>query len=354
MVIASLNCLACSWEDRMSLFTSKDFELENGERLPVFEIAYECYGEMAEDRGNVILVSHGITSSHHAAGAPTLDRRRGWYGELIGPGKLFDTDRYYVVSPNCLGSCYGSTGPASRNPRTGRPYRLSFPEISYTDMVGAQRSLLVSLGVEKLLAVAGSSIGGFQAFQWAVTYPDFASAIIALDTAPRDPFDTGAAVPGLLETFSRDANWNGGDYADGAMVETLTKLRIETLRLYGFEDKLEVADLAERQSILLGTAREWAMEFDANSLVALSRAIGTFNVENDLAKIKAPLLYVLCDTDKWFPASLGEDVLTKLRSAGVDARFHQVHSKLGHYATAEEPEKWVPVAREFLGAVSSR
>lgn len=332
----------------MSIFRAKDFKLASGQKISELEVAYECYGRMSSDKDNVILVAHGITSSHIAAGQPTLDRRRGWYSEVIGPGKLFDTDCRCIISSNILGSCYGSTGPASLDPNTGRRYRESFPDICYEDIVRAQYALLTSLGITKLAAVAGSSIGGFQAFQWAVTYPEYVSAVLALDTAPRDTFYSSTSVQRLIETFSTDPNWNDGDYPDGSMVETLTELRIETLRSYGFEEKLGEADADKRQTLLFEAARDWAREFDAHSLVALTRAWSTFNVEDEFSRIKAPLLYVLCDTDEWFPASLGADVMAKLDAAGVDAHFHEVRSDLGHYATTEESDKWVPVARDFL------
>jgi len=338
----------------MSVFTTRNFVLANGSVLPVLEIAYELYGEMADDRSNVILVAHGISSSHHAAGPPTLDRRRGWYAEIIGPGKLLDTDRYCIVSSNTLGSCYGSTGPASANPLTGDRYGLSFPEICYEDIVRAQHLLLVSLRVTRLVAVVGSSIGGYQTFQWAVTFPEFMSAVLALDTAPKDPFDATSIAARLAETFSSDPHWNGGDYRAGSMVEALTTYRVEMLRSYGFEEKLGDVNTATRQSILSRTAHEWAVEFDPLSLIALFRAGGTFNVESDLAKIAAPLMYVLCDTDEWFPASLGKAVMVKLQEAGVDAQFLQIHSDLGHYATTEEPQKWVPQAQAFLKKAAIR
>lgn len=332
----------------MNAFASRNFVLANGTVLPELEIAYELYGEMDAGRGNVILVTHGISSSHHAAGPPTLDRRRGWYAEIIGPGKFLDTDRYCIVSSNTLGSCYGSTGPASANPLTGGRCGMSFPEICYEDIVRAQHLLLSSLGVNRIVAVVGSSIGGYQTFQWAVTFPEFMSVILALDTAPKDPFDATSMAGRLIDTFASDPNWNGGDYRAGGMVEALTSYRMEMLRSYGFEEKLGDVDDDARQAILSRTAREWAEEFDPLSLIALFRAGGTFNVEGDLAKIKAPLMYVLCDTDDWFPASLGEDVMARLNEAGVDARFHKIHSELGHYASTEEPQKWVPQAQKFL------
>ena len=149
----------------MPIFRTQNFKLTNGAVLADLDIAYECYGELASDKNNVILVTHGITSSHHAAGEITPDRRRGWWSEVIGPEKIFDTSRYCIVSSNSLGSCYGSTGPSSINPATGKPYGPSFPAFNYEDIVRAQHLMLRSLGVDKLVAVAGSSLGGFQAFR---------------------------------------------------------------------------------------------------------------------------------------------------------------------------------------------
>ena len=149
----------------MPIFQAKGFELTSGAVLPELDIAYETYGDMSPAKNNVILATHGISSSHHAAGEITVDRRRGWWSEVIGPGKVFDTDRYCIVSSNALGSCYGSTGPASINSETEKPYGTGFPAFNYEDIVNAQHLLLQSLGIEKLIAVAGSSLGGFQAFQ---------------------------------------------------------------------------------------------------------------------------------------------------------------------------------------------
>lgn len=210
-------------ESTLPTFHARNFELKTGAVLVELDIAYECYGEMAADKSNVILVTHGITSSHHAAGAATLDLRRGWWSEVIGPQKVFDTTRYCMVSSNILGSSYGSTGPASINPTTGKPYGAEFPDISFEDIVRAQHLLLQLLGVRKLVAVAGHSIGGFGVFQWAVTSPDFMAGVIAMDTGPKDLFETGASIPGLIDDLSKDSNWNWGDYyATGGMEETLT------------------------------------------------------------------------------------------------------------------------------------
>ena len=334
----------------MPVFRTADFELASGATLAELEIAYECYGDISAGADNVILVTHGLTSSHHAAGAVTADRRKGWWSEVIGPGKVFDTDRYAIVSANMLGSCYGSTGPASVDPRTGWRYGPRFPDITFEDIVRTQHLLLRSMGVRRLVAVAGSSFGGLQVFQWAVSFPDFMAGIIAMDTGPKDIFDSAAIAARLVAEFSRDPNWHGGDYyAAGGLVPALTALRIKTLKSYGFEERLKgLADASARERVLLETAREWADEFDANSLVVLLRAMARYNVEQDFHRIRARQFYELADSDEIFPASIGAEVLTKLRAAGVDVTFLKVHSRHGHYATTEEPEKWVPQVRRFL------
>lgn len=339
----------------MAVFRTENFSLDCGETLSVLDVAYEMYGTPAPDASNVILVLHGTTSTHQAAGTVTLDRRRGWWDDVIGPGKLFDTRHYAVVSSNMLGSCYGTTGPRSLDPRTRRPYGRSFPAITMADIVRAQYLLLEDLGVRRLTAVAGQAIGGLVAFQWAVDFPEFMAGVIATDCGPKNLFLTEASLPVLLDELSADPNWNGGDYYDrGGLEDAMTRLRIRTLESYQFEDKLtDVADRTQRRRLLERTARDWAREFDANSLVTLTRALSGFDVERQLHRIRARFLYVLADTDELYPASIGAETMRKLAAAGVDAEYLEVKSALGHYATTEEPEKWVPAARRFLQELSA-
>jgi homoserine O-acetyltransferase len=335
------------------VFRTREFSLDNGHSLQELAVAYETYGTLDKDASNAIVVLHGTTSTHHAAGTVTRDRRKGWWDRVIGTGKLFDTSRYCVIAPNMLGSSYGSTGPASIDPSTGRPYGTSFPDITLADMVRSQHLLMRSLGIAKLVAVAGQSIGGLLAFQWAVTCPEFMSGVIATDCGPKNLFRTADNLPVLIEELSRDPNWRDGDYYEaGGLEDAMTALRIKTLKSYQFEDTLtDVAEPEKRRQILESTAREWAREFDPNSLITLTKALSRYNVESELDRIQAKFFYVLADTDEFYPAEIGEDTMMKLRRAKVDTTYLEIQSLLGHYATTEEPEKWVPSAKRFLDAL---
>src|SRR5881409_477917 len=230
-------------------FTVPAFKLESGVVLPELTLAYETYGRLAPDGKNAILVTHGFTSNHHAAGKYAVtDQVAGWWDGLIGPGKALDTDRYYVVSSNMLGSSFGSTAPASQNPGTGKPYGPDFPDITLRDIIGAQKIMLDGLGVRHLVAVAGPSYGGYQSFQWAVTYPTFMSGAVAVVSAPKGS-GGDAAVKSLVDRFAADPSWNGGWHYDrGGIFPTMRALLIETLERYGQNEVLArtISDGGER------------------------------------------------------------------------------------------------------------
>ncbi len=336
-------------EDRN--FRIRDFRLQNGATMPDVNIAYETYGRLAADGRNAVLVTHGYTSSHHAAGRnPANSNQPGWWDGLIGPGKAIDTERLYVIASNMLGSSYGSTNAASINASTGRPFGSNFPAIAVRDIVAAQKALLDSLGVHHLVAVAGPSYGGYQAFQWAVAYPEMMDAIAGVVTAPRSQ-NAERSLAELEARLATDPEWHGGDYYEyGGAKSVLTQMRFETLMRYGYNEQLAVRypDKAEREQAIRQLAADWARNWDANSMVILRRATIGFDTVKDFAKIRAKVLYVLCRSDALFPPSLMPGVMSDLAAAGVEARYFEIDSDLGHSASGPEHAKWSPVLREFL------
>src|SRR5260370_12096631 len=223
------------------IFTAREFRVESGQSLPVLELAYETYGTHSLPEENAILVVHGYTSSHHAAGRNAkgkqgrgvADGAVGWFDALIGPAKAVDTNHHFVISVNALGSAHGSSGPNTIDPRTKKPYGPTFPDISMRDIVASQKLLVDSLGVKSLVAVIGPSMGGFQSFQWAASYPGFMKAVVPSVTAPRSPAGLDR-LEALQKRLAGDPNWNGGWYYDkGGIAKRLEEIRFETLMAYG-------------------------------------------------------------------------------------------------------------------------
>jgi homoserine O-acetyltransferase len=342
-------------------FTTRSFKLQGGAVLPEMTIAYETYGKLAPDGRNAVLLTHGFTSSHHMAGRTTANGAEGSWDGLVGPGKAIDTDRLYVVSSNMLGSSYGSTNPAASNPATGKPYGPDFPDITLVDIVGAQKALLDSLGVKHMVAVAGPSFGGYQVYQWGVTYPDMMDGLVPVVSAPKGQgWNTGgeASVKALIDTLAKDPNWNGGWYYDkGGILTALTDMRVATLKRYGIDEQLAVQfpDKAAREAEIRKRAETWSKVFDGNSLVTLRKASVRFDAEKDLAKIKAKVLYVLSRTDKVFPPKvLAEPVMAKLKAAGVTADYYEIDSDFGHSASGLDAAKWAPRLKTFMAGLEKR
>jgi homoserine O-acetyltransferase/O-succinyltransferase len=329
-------------------FTFEDFRTLDGDILPEVTLSYVSRGQLASDGRNAILVTHGYTSGPRMI-EPGVASAEGAWSTLVGPSAPIDTDRYFVLCSNMLGSSYGSTNAASIDRRTGKPYGSKFPRLSVEDIVRAQKRLLDGLGVRHLRAVIGPSYGGFQAFQWAVTFPDFMDGVVPVVTSPRPP--NSDRVSGLMKWFEPDPNWNGGDYYDTVGVrETLTALRIDTLTRYGLAKSLasrfptkDAADAALRD-----IAANWARAFDANSLFILGRAMESFNAAARFDRIKVPVLYVLSRTDALFPPSLAPGVMADLKAAGVDASYFEIDSEHGHLASGADADKWAPVLRTFM------
>jgi homoserine O-acetyltransferase len=328
------------------IFSARDFRLENGQTLPVLELAYETYGTLNAKADNAVLAVHGYTSSHHAAGKNAKGKHgrgvtegaAGWFDALIGPGKAVDTDTHFVISVNALGSAHGSSGPNAIDPRTRKPYGPTFPEITMRDMVASQKLLVDSLGLKSLVAVIGPSMGGFQSFQWAASYPGFMKGIAAAVTAPRAPARLGG-LETLQKRLASDPNWNGGwYYENGGIAGTLEQIRYETLLNYG------AADADARAA-----ARGWARIYDGHSLVTLRRAIDGFDITHQYDRLKpTKVLYVNSKTDKLFDIALCPEYVIGMRKAGVDVTYVELPSDKGHMASHADAAMWAPILAAFM------
>jgi homoserine O-acetyltransferase/O-succinyltransferase len=326
-------------------FEQRNVPLCSGAVLPHVVTAYRTRGRLAPDRGNAVLVLHGYT------GGPDMiddgDNPDGW-GELIGPGKAIDTNRYFVICPNALGSCFGSTNAATLDAATGRPYGPSFPAITVADIVAGQRALVSHLGIARLVAVVGPSFGGAQALQWGADYPDTMRGLVVTMAAPRmADLDIAAleaelrGVPDFLD---------GDYYGRGDMRGYLCAKRIGGLKAFGIEAALATRfpDRVRREAEIARSAQDWATTFDANSLLILGRAMTLFDIRNQLSAIRAPLLYVLSRSDRLFPSTLAGDVMPLMRQAGIDARFVELESDHGHFASSTDAAKWAGSLRAFI------
>lgn len=329
-------------------FRANGLALEKGETLADAELAFVHSGELAADGGNVVLVTHGYTTGHHFVLPGSLAAEGSW-SELVGPGRAIDTDRFFVVSTNALGSCYGSSGPGSIDPATGEAYGESFPRVTIGDTVRLQQEFLKSLGVTRLYAVAGPSMGGMQAFQWGVQYPEWTDRLVVAvsgleSSARRD--ERGA----LADKIRAEPGWDSGRPGRGAIVPWLVRLRLQTLREYGMDDVLrdEGRSAADVDARLNALALQWAEGFHPWSLISLGQAIDDYGVSDQVNRIKAKVLLALCGNDRIFPASMGPDMVRKLEAAGVDVTFFDIPSRFGHLASGLDWHLWEAPLRRFL------
>ncbi|PIW28354.1 MAG: hypothetical protein COW30_07685 [Rhodospirillales bacterium CG15_BIG_FIL_POST_REV_8_21_14_020_66_15] len=329
-------------------YSPGDFALSTGATLPDLSIAYETWGTLNAAGDNAILLCHGYTNYPHATGDET-----GWAVNLVGPGKAVDTDRYFVVCSNMLGSAYGTSGPASTNPATGRPWGPDFPKYTTADMVEAQRLLIDHLGIGQLKAVMGYSYGGHLTFRWGATHPERMRALVPI-AGVIERKTTPAQVQAIRDRYARCPGWNGGHYygreMDGGVFARMAEDRIERLTNYGIGTHLAdtVGDPAECARIIRERAEKWAKEFDANSLYILYEAGIGSDVTPMSGNIKAPLLNVLADTDSVVDVALGRPTVDSLKSKGVEAEFHELKTRYGHAGPMIDARLWEGKLREFL------
>ncbi len=348
--------------------------LDCGRTLKGVNIRYETVGTLAPDRSNAILITHALSGDAHVCGrhAPE-DPKPGWWDEMVGPGRAIDTNRYFVICSNVLGSCAGSTGPRSVNPDTGNPYNLDFPVITIRDMVRAQRYLIDYLGIEKLLSVVGGSMGGMQAMEWAINYPDrLDSAVPIATTSQLSPQSIAFDWVGR-EAIKYDPNWNNGNYsADHVPDRGLAAARMHAHITYLSDESMSLKfgrDLQDTDSYSFDFHRDFAVEsylehqgrrfverFDANSYFYITRAMDYFDLAaragGDLARAfasaKAAFLVVSFSSDWLFPTAESRKIVNALLKNRLNVSFCEIKSAYGHDAFLLEADVLGPMLRDFL------
>lgn len=323
-----------------------NLQLTSGQLLREVEVAYVCYGTLAPDGGNAVLVTHGLTSGHGmlSSGGTTAE---GSWAALLQPGAPLDAREYFVVCSNVLGSSFGSTGPGTAAPSGGSPLGADFPALSLQDMVNAQRRLLAALGVQRLRAVVGPSYGGMQALQWALDYPDFVGSIGVIASGLHWPQHMGSGE--LRAALEADPDWCGGRYEPGGgMTRCMAHIRRETLLKYGFAALFRdrAPDPSQLEAALDQAAWRWAQQFDANSLLVLQGAGERFDVREHMTRIQCPVLFVLASTDQLFPP--GPEVEALLPRFGGPVTYRVLETPYGHLASGVEWRKWEDDFRALL------
>ncbi len=332
-----------------------EFALESGRSLGPITLAYETYGRLNSARSNAVLILHAFSGDAHAAGYHEGDDRPGWWDIMIGPGKSLDTDRYFIICANIIGGCHGSTGPSSINPATGRPYALAFPVVTVKDMVRAQRRLIDHLGIDRLLCVIGGSLGGMQALQWAVTYPDRVALAIPIATTARSSAQSIAFDEVGRQAIQADPDWMDGDYygkttprrglALARMVAHITFLSdVAMHRKFGrrLQDRAEVGfdfvtDFAV-ESYLRYQGDSFVKRFDANSYLYLTKAMDYFDLSQDrplreaFAGVAARFLVVSFSSDWLYPSYQSREIVTALRQNDVHVVYSELPTDAGHDA----------------------
>jgi len=352
----------------------KPLRLEAGGELSPFQIAYQTYGALNEAHSNAILVCHALTGDQHVANAHPVTGKPGWWDVLVGPGRIIDTDRFFVICSNVIGGCMGSTGPASINPATGTPYGLDLPVITIRDMVRAQAMLVDHFGIDRLFAVVGGSMGGMQVLEWAASYPERVFAALPIATGARHSAQNIAFDEVGRQAVMADPDWHGGKYFEHGLrpEKGLAVARMAAHITYLSESALTRKfgrNLQDREKLTFGFDADFQIEsylrhqgmtfvdrFDANSYLYLTRAMDYFDLAADhggqlaraFAGTRTRFCLVSFTSDWLFPTEESRSVVHALNAAGASVSFVEIETDRGHDAfLLDEPELFAAI-RGFL------
>ena len=353
--------------------------LSNGVKLGPITIAYQTYGELNSKKSNAILVFHALSGDSHAAGYNSPDDTKpGWWDTIIGPGKPFDTKKFFVICANVIGGCKGSTGPSSINPETKKPFGLAFPVVSIKDMLTPQKKLLEHLGIEKLFCIAGGSMGGMLALQWLVTYPGTTQGAMLIATSPTHTAQAIAFNSVGRFAIISDPNWNNGNYygmeipkiglSIARMIGHITYLSEESMHKKFGRESIKVANspLAnfirefEVESYLQHQGESFIKRFDANSYLYISKAIDDFDITdgyNNLSEafrnIKAKCLVISFTSDWLYPKEQSMQIVKALKINGIETTYTNFEAEYGHDSFLIEDERLKKLFAGFLSSLGT-
>jgi homoserine O-acetyltransferase len=349
--------------------------LESGEKLGPVTLAYETYGTLNADKSNAILVLHALTGNAHVAGYHQGDNNPGWWDNMIGHGKAFDIDKYFLICSNVIGGCHGSTGPASINPKTQKPYGLDFPLVTVKDMVVAQHHLVKNFGIKKLLCVAGGSMGGMQVLQWSVSFPEMVSTAISIATTARHSPQQIAFNEVGRQAIMADPDWNDGNYygksaprrglSVARMIGHITYMSdVSMAEKFGRRVKEEHGDKKfspdfEVEGYLQYRGDNFVKRFDANSYLYITKAIDRFDLGNGDTLEKAfkaaagvKFLVIAFKSDWLYPAYQSKEIVRACKQVQADVSYCELNSTYGHDAFLLEVEELEHFIGNFLKRVS--
>ncbi len=350
-----------------------EFLLESGKKLGPINVRYETYGELNREKNNAILILHALSGDAHAAGYYTdRDKDPGWWDAMIGTGKAFDTDKYFIICSNVVGGCQGSTGPSSINPETGKPYGLSFPVVTITDMVRVQEKLISHLDIPCLYAVTGGSMGGMQALQWSVSFPEKVKSTIVLASTARMTAQGIAFNAVGRNAIMSDHRFQEGNYYEkeipslglviARMVGHITYLSDESMKIkfgrrlevreeygYDFSDEFEVESYLQHQGV------KFVERFDANSYLYITKAMDYFDLgakygslKDAFSKTETKFLIISFSSDWLYPSYQSKEIVFALMQNKMDVSYVELNCPYGHDSFLLETERQTQIIRSFL------